>query len=201
MGPHYVGYFNPATAAMPLSPLLVALLLPAVIWSAISAFRLNDSRIGRVIWIAYGLYALVVGQEYWHILEWRWAAGRPEDYLVAEGQVTDYRQREYVPAQCIQPVAGVLQFTKGSDDVEQSFEVMGETFASRHKRRPLLDFLVPRLSVPQLPLAAGARVRITYRLASYGKEFLNVEIGANDVSSNWCHTFPAFLPRQVKGGS
>jgi hypothetical protein len=198
---HYAGYFNPATAAMPHAPLLVVLLLPTLIWLAVRVFRVKRRHVLSAICAAYGLYALLVAHEYWYILDWRRAASHPENYPIAEGHVAAYREKQYLPSACAQPTAGIFQFTKGSDDIEQRFDVAHETFVAHHKRQPILDFFIPRLSVPQLPLAAGARVRITYRPASHGKEFLNVEIETNDVTGNWCDTFPMFLPSKTNNPS
>lgn len=187
MGLDYVGYFNPTTAAMPHAPLLVALLLPTLIWLGVRLFHVRRLSVLLAICIAYGLYALTVAHEYLRIVEWRSAAAHPEDYSVAEGRVTAYRQKMYVPAECTGPVPGIIDTVRESDDVEQSFDVDGEAFIAHHKRQPIVDFFIPRLYMRQLPLAEGARVRITYRQVPGGKEFLNVEVETNDIATYWCH--------------
>lgn len=190
MGLDYVGYFNPATAALPHAPLLVVLLLPTLIWLGVWLFHVKRLTILSAICVAYGLYALLVAHGHLRILDWRSAALHPEDYPVAEGRVTDYRQKMYLPAKCTGPVPGIVDTVIESDDVEQRFTVAGEAFIAHHQRRPIVDFFIPRLYMRQLPLKNDARVRITYRLTPIGKEFLNVQIETNDVGTFWCTDFP-----------
>lgn len=118
MDVHYAGYFNPATATIPIAPLLVALLLGAAVWVILAALRIQRRLITRALWISYCLYALVVVEEYAHLLEWRWAARQPDAYPVAEGPATKI---DPLPGHCDGPCRST-----------QSFKVGGMTFIAGH---------------------------------------------------------------------